>query len=93
MAAAAAAEPVPEPEAAEPVPEAAEPVPEATEPVPAAEPVRERVVAQWKRYAKEILRLGFKRKQWSHLGRWLNAARKGVRQIPDQDVGDWWKAL
>ena len=51
------------------------------------------LLARWHRLASELARLAFKRRLWAHLGRWLNAAKRGVRQIPDADIQDWWKAL
>ena len=53
----------------------------------------ERLWARWHRFAAKLARIAYKRRQWAHLGRWLKSIKQGVRQIPDEDVKDWWTAL
>ena len=47
----------------------------------------------WLRSSVEQLRIAFKRRCWSHLGRWLSATKRGVRVLRDDDINAWWKAL
>ena len=58
-----------------------------------AETPSERLWARWHRFSVKLTRIAYKRRQWAHLGRWLKSIKQGVRQIPDEDVKDWWTAL
>ena len=50
-------------------------------------------VERWKRFVIELRRLAYKRRKWAHLGRWLNAIKRGIRMQEDRELESWWTGL